>query len=84
MIDQLTNPWAYILRATGIIGIEVRFISSQVNPSKGNFEHMTSFFMYNFPVTSQNVNLSQMTKFYMHIDLNPINLEKWESYNSWK
>lgn len=45
-----TNPGAYVLGTTCIIGIKMRFISCQMYTSEWNFKHMTSFFMSNFPV----------------------------------
>ena len=43
-----TSPWVYILGTASVIGIKVSFFSRQVNSTKGNFEHMTSFFMSDF------------------------------------
>ena len=46
---MLTNARAYVLWTAGVIVVKWRFIPSQVDSSKGNFEHMTSFFVNNFP-----------------------------------
>ena len=45
-----TNARVDVLRTTGVVGVKVWFIPSQVDSSKGNFEYMTRLFMSNFPV----------------------------------
>lgn len=50
MLELRTYPRVYILGTTSVIGIEVSFLPREVNSTKGNIEHMTSFFMNDFPV----------------------------------
>lgn len=41
VINVHTYPWIYILRATGVISIKMRFIPHEMDTSEWNFEHMT-------------------------------------------
>lgn len=51
-LDLHTNTWANVLRTTGVIGVKMWFIPTQMNTSEGNLEYMSRWFVNNLPAKS--------------------------------